>query len=316
MPRTRIAHIAGISVTLLLAGTTVLEAQGEKPRPRLGVPARGAPGQPAAEQQPVAGVAPTSAVSGANTAVAINPEVIALHTTSDLIIKDLGFTGKGEITFELKNRGDVPINPASVNLTDAPAGREAVSPVPEDKQIKVAVYLNNTPYSTVLQPGLAGKQSKTFTIGVPNNTRPGCGQSKPLRTVIDPANVIVEYTDTNNVDTVTAARPCGDLAVASIKKNFNKLKTHYAARITLINKGNAPIETFEYWAKEDFGGHLADLGGQADESTGPLAPGETFKFNIGFVPAYDNMRITVMLDRRLLLEELDESNNYVEKKLN
>jgi len=54
MPKTRIAYIAGISVTLLLAGATVLEAQGGKPRvpSRAGVPAPGATGQPATAGQP------------------------------------------------------------------------------------------------------------------------------------------------------------------------------------------------------------------------------------------------------------------------
>ncbi|MEO8090808.1 MAG: CARDB domain-containing protein [Gemmatimonadales bacterium] len=260
----------------------------------------------------------TGVVNAANpaTSVPINPDVIALQTSSDLIVKELGFNARGDLTFELWNRGEVPVNPGGPVSLAGGASRAAIPPVPENQQIKVNVYLNNAAIGTVFQPRLAGKTSKIFTVTVPETARPRCGQTRPLKTVIDPSNVIVELTDTNNVDTVTAARPCPDLAVESIKKNFNDLKTHYAARITIINKGNAPVERFEYWAKENFGGHLADLGGQADESTGPLAPGQTFKFNIGFVPAYDNMQITVMLDRSGLVEELDESNNYVEKHLN
>lgn len=260
-----------------------------------------------------AAAAPTTADA---ITTAVNPDVIALRTTSDLIIRKLGFNGKGEITFELRNRGQVPINPPPVAL-EAAAGKKILPPpVPENQQIKVMVYLDNTLYSTVLQPRLGGARSKTFTVGVPSNTKPGCGQSRPLKTVIDPVNVIVELTDTNNVDTLTAARPCPDLAIQSIRKNFNKLKTHFAARVTLVNKGNATVERFEYWAREDFGGHLADLGGQADESVGPLEPGQTYKFNIGFVPAYDNMRVAVILDWSKLVEELDEENNFIDKKLN
>lgn len=274
-------------------------------------PATPAPAAPAPAPSP----ATTLGNSDAATA-AVNPDIIALQTTSDLIIRDLGFNGKGEVTFELRNRGKVPINPASVDPTVAAAGRVAAPAVPDDKQIKVVAYLDNSTFMTLLHPRLAGQQSKTFTVGVPANLKPGCGQSRLLRTVIDPNNVIVELTDTNNVDTLTAARPCPDLAIESIEKNFNDLKTHFAARVTLINKGNATVERFEYWAKEDFGGHLADLGGQADESVGPLEPGQTHKFNIGFVPAYDNMRVAVILDWSKLVEELDEENNFKDKKLN
>ena len=258
----------------------------------------------------------SSGGSAGATSAAINPDIVALNSTSDLIVKDLGFTSKGEITFELKNRGQVPINPPPDTTPGLASKRAAVPPVPENQQIKVMVYLNNSPSGTVFQPRLAGRESRTLIVAVPASLRPGCGQSKQPRTVIDPNNVIVELTDTNNIDTVTAARPCPDLAIESIEKNFNELKTHFAARVTLINRGNAPVERFEYWAKEDFGGHLADLGGQADETAGPLDPGQTLKFNIGFVPAYDNMHVAVILDWNNLVEELDESNNFKDKKLN
>lgn len=256
----------------------------------------------------------TAAIAGNPATTAVNADVIALRTTADLVIKDLGFNSKGDITFELRNRGDLPINPSGRGSPSelGPAG----APVPENQQIKVALYLDNAPVGTVLQPRLAGNQSKTFTFAVGASARPGCGGSRPLKTVIDPANVIVELTDTNNASSVTAARPCPDLAIESIEKNFNELKTHFAARVTLINKGNARVDRFEYWARENFGGHLADLGGQADETAGPLEPGQTHKFNIGFVPAYDNMQLAVILDWNKLVEELDEENNYKEKKLN
>lgn len=53
MPKAKIAHIAGISLTVLLAGTTLLEAQGGKPRvpTRVGAPTGGAAGQPATASQ-------------------------------------------------------------------------------------------------------------------------------------------------------------------------------------------------------------------------------------------------------------------------
>lgn len=247
---------------------------------------------------------------------AVNPDIVALRTTSDLIIRKLGFDGKGEITFELRNRGQVPINPAPVDPEAAAAGRQAVPPVPENKQIKVMVYLSNSPFGTVFQPRLGGAKSKTFTVAVPANLKPGCGVSKPLKTVIDPGNVIVEYTDTNNVDTVTAARPCPDLAIKSITKNENDWGTEFVARVTIINQGNAPAERFDYLAKEWFGGSIADLGDLDDDVGGPLAPGETMKFNVGSARAHQNLHVEVLLDRHGRIEELDENNNYKKKTVN
>lgn len=92
MPKMRIAHIAGISVTLLLAGTTVLEAQGGKPRvpSRVGVPAAGTAGQPATASQ----VNPTT--------VALAPGVLLAccvvegvdPKTGNLLVKN---TGSGQV---------------------------------------------------------------------------------------------------------------------------------------------------------------------------------------------------------------------------
>lgn len=90
--RMRIGHVAGISLTLLLAGTTLLEAQGVKPRlPRPGVPARGAADQPAPPAPPV----------NSNTTIALAPGVMlpccvveGVDQKGNLLLKD---TGSGQI---------------------------------------------------------------------------------------------------------------------------------------------------------------------------------------------------------------------------
>ena len=87
-----IAHVAGISLTLLLAGTTMLEAQGGKPRPRVGVPARDAAGPPAAQPQG----------SQVNPTIALAPGVLLAccvvegvdPKTGNLLVKN---TGSGQI---------------------------------------------------------------------------------------------------------------------------------------------------------------------------------------------------------------------------
>jgi hypothetical protein len=133
--------------------------------------------------------------------------------------------------------------------------------------------------------------------------------------VIDPANVIVELTDTNNVYALTADRPCPDLAVQSIKRNYNDLKTEYVAKVTLINHGNAPVESFEYLGMTGANSLINALPNLDDKTAGPLAPGETKTFNIGSAFATNTMWVRVWLDRRFVVDELNESNNLVDKKL-
>lgn len=258
----------------------------------------------------------TGVVNAADPATtAINPDVIALRTSSDLIMRDLGFNGKGELTFELRNRGDVPINPGGPGTIAAEAVVAKAPPVPENEQIKVTVYLNNAPFRTVFQPRLGGKKSKTFILAVPENLRPRCTQARPLKTVIDPNNVIVELTDTNNVDTVTAVRPCPDLAIESIKKNWNDNKTAFVARVTLVNKGNAEAPPFEFMSQAQNNSAFSALPDFGDDTGGPLAPGATKKYNVGSAFGYEKMWVRVWLDRRGFIEELDESNNLKEKVL-
>ncbi len=240
--------------------------------------------------------------------------MVALLTTSDLVIKELGFTGKGEITFRLSNRGSVPTN---MGPRDGPGANSAVSrtTVPENQQIKVDVYVGTAPFRSVFQPQLEGKSSKTFTLLVPEAIRPRCAQSRFLKTVIDAGRVIVEYSDTNNIDTVTAARPCPDLAIASIKKNWNDNKTAYVARVTLVNKGNAEAPPFEFMSQTQNNSAFTALPDFGDDTGGPLAPGATKKYNVGSAFGYEKMWVRVWLDRRGFIEELDESNNLKEKVL-
>ncbi len=250
-----------------------------------------------------AAAAPTNPVT-----TAIAPEVLALKTSSDLTIKDLGFNGQGQVSFVLMNRGDVPINPS-----DPAAGRSQA--VPENKQIKMDVYLGNSLLSSVYQARLAGKTSKSFKVLVPATQTPRCAESRALKAVVDPHLVIVELYDTNNTTTLTAARPCPDLAIQSIEKNWNDLKTEYVGRVTLVNNGNAVAESFEYMSGTGNNSHFTSIPDFGDETGGPLAPGETMKYNMGSAFAYEKMNVWVWIDRRSFVAELDETNNQKEKTL-
>lgn len=260
----------------------------------------------------------TGVVNAGDPATAINPDVLALRTSSDLIIENLGLTGKGSITFELRNRGEVPINPPTPPITTTD-GSTITEGVPVAKQIPVNIYLNDLIHARLLVDRLGGKESKTFTQRITqNDKRPWCAQEASLKTVIDSANVIVELTDTNNVNRVIAVRPCADLAIASIEKKFNDLSgTEYSARITLVNKGNAPADSFDYTVYTVISGQ----GHSAMGTAGPLAPGQTMELNSRSASANDRMLVRVTLDAMYpgkvnFIEEPDEKNNTVERTLN
>lgn len=121
--------------------------------------------------------------------------------------------------------------------------------------------------------------------------------------------------DTNNTASQTAARPCPDLAIQSIEKNWNDLKTEYVGRVTLVNKGNAVAESFEYMSGTGNNSHFTSIPDFGDETGGPLAPGETMKYNMGSAFAYEKMNVWVWIDRRSFVAELDETNNQKEKTL-
>jgi len=250
------------------------------------------------------GVVRSAQVPAQNTSV--NPEVILLKQSADLVAKDLGFNGLGEVTLTLHNRGDQAVNP----LTRA---RGAGEP----PKIQVDLYIGGTLVESVYQPSLGGKASRVFTIKP--QTPPKCGDSRDLKVVVDPHNTITELHDDNNATNATVARPCPDLAVHSIERDYTGvLKETYSPKVVIINKGNWPTPAMKIWATA-LSSAPGITGWPAFVPTKmipALAPGEKTSFHVGgSVLSADNSWIRIILDREFKIDELDESNNFVDKKL-
>jgi hypothetical protein len=255
-------------------------------------------------------------VSGAQNTQAVNSEVLALRTSADLVVRDLGFTALAEVTFTLVNRGDVGINVPAVSGTLKASGRQP----PAGPPIQIEIVIG-TAKITVQQPVLAGRQSKTLTVPLPSNiVKPKCLDTRSLTVKVDPQNVVTELHDDNNETTVSAAaRPCPDLAVVSIERDKEgALGETYRARVKIINQGNAPSPPTKVW-----GTALSTAPGitgwpefSPTHDLKALQPGETASFKIGgSVFSFDNSWVRIILDRFFDIEESNEGNNFKEKKL-
>ena len=255
-------------------------------------------------------------VSGAQNTQAVNPEVMALRNSADLVVRDVAFTALAEVTFTLVNRGDVGINVPATAAALKASGRQPPSGPP----IQVEVIVGSAKI-TVQQPVLAGRQSKTLTVPLPSNiVKPKCLDTRSLTVKVDPQNAVAELHDNNNETTVSsAARPCPDLAVVSIERDKEgTLGETYRARVKIINQGNAPSPPTKVW-----GTALSTAPGitgwpefSPTHDLKALQPGETASFKIGgSVFSFDNSWVRIILDRFFDIEESDESNNFKEKKL-
>lgn len=145
----------------------------------------------------------------------------------------------------------------------------------------------------------------------------GCEQKTEQRrderhTAIE--NQIVEASDANNLLARTANRPCPDMAIDSIKKRSNDLKTEFVPEIRLVNKGNAHAR-FRYLALTLNSSSFGPLPSADFDKLMELAPGQGKTFTIGNAFGYQKMYVRVFVDRFNEVAELDESNNFKEKTL-
>jgi hypothetical protein len=275
---------------------------------------RGRPATPTTvATKPVAGTTQTAA--GAQTQ-AVNPEIIALQNSADLVARDLGFTALGEITFSLVNRGKVGINVpekqgGGTKLVQAPASGPPIS-------IDIGMGTNNM---TVQQPSMGGTQTKNFTVPIPSNySQPKCLETRNLKVVVDPQNQIAELHDDNNVTEANSARPCPDLAIKSIKRHYTGLFNEtYQPKVTIINQGNAPSPSTQVWGTSLPSGVWPVTGWPElvpTHTIPALAPGETTSFRTGgSVLSTNHTAVRVILDRHFEIDESDESNNFKDKQL-
>lgn len=218
---------------------------------------------------------------------------MALKTTADLVAKDAAFMSANELSFELVNRGQVAVT----------------------STIRADVYIDNTLRQTVYLNAVPADTKRHTRVGLSTSFIPGCGSTRNVAIVLDPQNQVAELHDDNNRLEGAAPRRCPDLTVASIRKNMNAYGTEFVAEVRLINNGDAVSPKFGVLATSGNAAIITPLPDFNEDLRGPLAPGETLKFNIGNAFAHQTMHVTVWIDRRAQVAELNESNNMVQKAL-
>jgi hypothetical protein len=252
-------------------------------------------------------------------------EAERLKTAADLSVKEVGLSGLGQIVFLLQNRGGVGIN-STEKIGDKLTGARRIGAAGSSGKmistppIQIDIYVGGTKIQAQYQPSLAGEDSKPFVVTLPSNVPvPHCKDVRDIKIVVDPANVVPELHDDNNTAAVTVARPCPDLAIKSIEREKSGVAGEtYRVKVTVINLGNAPAPEFQAWgtAVNSFPGPTGWPEMVPMRDIPPLAPGETFVFRPGGDQAsFTNTWVKIYLDINHHIDELDETNNLVDKKL-
>jgi subtilase family serine protease len=231
---------------------------------------------------------------------AVSPQVLA-GLPPDLVTT-VALSAKGEALVTLTNSGKQDINPP-------PAPRQASTGPP----IQVDLYQGSTLVQSLYVPALAGGASRVLTVVLQSN-KPRCGESRDLRAVVDPQKLIAEQSDDNNTTSVTATRPCPDLAIKNIERDFSGLLGEtYSVKVTIVNLGNAPSPKDQVWATSLPTGVWPVTGWPELVPTTEipaLNPGETKSFHTGgSVLATSRTAVRVMLDRYSEVDEMREDNN-------
>jgi subtilase family serine protease len=141
-----------------------------------------------------------------------------------------------------------------------------------------------------------------------------------LKLVVDPRNEFTEGTETDNTLVRTPARPCPDLAVKNISREYEGIAGEtYRVKVTIVNLGNAPSPSTQVWATSLPGDPWPVNGWPAlspTETIRSLAPGETTSFKVGgTVLASNRTAVRIMLDRHSEIAEMDETNNTKDERL-
>lgn len=233
-----------------------------------------------------------------------------LKTSADLRLTNVGLSGLGEIVFTLENRGAVNINGAAKYIT---ANMNISTP-----PIRIDLYFGGALVQSVYQASLGGHEAHNWAVPPLSNV-PKCKDVRDIKVVVDPLNVVPELHDDNNAIAISVARPCPDLAVKSIEREKSGIAGEtYRVKVTVINLGNAPAPAFQAWgtAVNSFPGPTGWPEMVPMREIPTLAPGETFVFRPGGDQAsFTNTWVKIFLDINHHIDELDETNNLVDKKL-
>lgn len=257
------------------------------------------------------GAFPAAGQVGASTQINECLVPAAVEGSVELLPCSVRFNAMGEITFSIKNRGTMGVNTPAATVGSAP--RRAAQP--SGPQIKMDVQMGGKLIESIYQASLAAGARREFTVKIPSNyTTPRCGESRELRIVVDPQNLIQERSEANNALARTEDRPCPDMAIDSIRKNANSAHTEFVAEIRFVNLGNAPAK-FRYLAMTSNSMGWGPIPSADFDVPMEIAPGQSKKITVGNAFGYQTMYVRVFVDRFNEVAEMDESNNFKEKTL-
>lgn len=246
-------------------------------------------------------------------------DVASTNNRADLVAESIGIDDSGSIVAVVANRGIAITTPFVVEveldghtrrtLTFTGAGRTRGASMPTGRTGFGAKGGAGQNLALPFQP------HETRTLKITEFNTGVCSGSHTLRLRVDTSAAVKEANENNNEVSRALAAPCPDLAVASIKKNYNSARTQYVAEVLVVNQGTGTTPHFSVATSANAGTGILTIPGGGATQYPPLAPGQTLKLRTGMAHAFESLRVKVWLDVGNVVKESDEANNVVEKLL-
>jgi subtilase family serine protease len=231
----------------------------------------------------------------------------------------LGRAGKPQVVPIVDGMDLIPIAIAldatnHVGYTMMNAGRSAV-PQP----FVADIYVNGVRRDTYKHTA-QGAQSRVPVVSALARVD-SCGPVV-IKVVADAQQVIAEANEANNAPAVTITPRCPDLAITSIKQDWQDANTRYRIQVTVQNQGNLAVPKkvqIRGWGGPE--GELGNLDPTAwpiftDSELDPLAPGQSSSFHVGGVYlGTTTVLVKIALDADHTIQEKRTDNNYASKTL-
>jgi subtilase family serine protease len=201
-----------------------------------------------------------------------------------------------------------------VGYTMMNAGRSPVT-----QPFVADIYVNGVRRDTYKHTG-QGAQSQVPVLSSLARVD-SCG-AVVIKVVADAQQVIAEANETNNTTEATITPRCPDLAITSIKQDWQDANTRYRIQVTVQNQGNLAVPKkvqIRGWGGPE--GALSGLDPTAwpiftDSELDPLAPGQSTTFHIGNVfLGTTTVLVKIALDAAHTIQEKRIDNNVATKTL-
>jgi hypothetical protein len=234
------------------------------------------------------------------------------QAVTNLVACGMKFNALGEVQFTVRNLGTVGINmPTGIGGRTPSRTSEPTTP-----PVQMDIYMGGQKIASTHLQSIGANDSRTITVAIPSNyTKPRCAESRALRLVVDATSLVAESSEADNAYATTSDRPCPDMAIEYINKDWNSLKTEFVAKIKIVNLGNAPAR-FRYMALTSNSSSFGPLPSADFDKWMEIEEGGSKTFTIGNAFATSSMYVRVFLDRWYEVDELNESNNFKEETLN